>query len=275
MMMTVFVIIWLLRLLFPILHLKICSAVLIIGVTYRLDFFIGFRDNIPGSGSFNIAFFGSTDCSNLPFGGNSTNIGCPVNAGGYTQLSTAFVSGSNEWINVVIEFVADQPYEVLVVGPSCEGNTQFTQDPYFYIDRLALAESSEFGIPYSSVDGAICENNLQLSVEDISTSTYQWYLNGIALIGETSSTILLTAVDNLEGSYSVAITSDETCQISRTYDLRIPPYYTDLDETICSNESFPIAGQELTLADDYEILLVATDGCDSIIRLSLNVEELL
>ena len=72
------------------------------GASYRLDFFVGFQDNIPGSKDFNIALFATTQCSRLPFGGNSTQIGCPLNAGNYVQLGELHVSGSNEWVNAVL-----------------------------------------------------------------------------------------------------------------------------------------------------------------------------
>jgi gliding motility-associated-like protein len=242
-----------------------------IGATYRLDFFVGFRNNIPGSTSFNIAVFAANQCGNLPFGIDNYSIGCPVNSGDYVQIGEQFVSGSNEWVNVVFEFEATQAYEVIVLGPSCNPNSNFQLDPYFYVDRLALAESSEFGVPFTSITGSICENDLVLQVEEDPADTFQWYQDGVALVGETGHFILLTSVDNTEGSYTVVISTPEGCMLSQTYNLLIPPYYGNESVSICETESYNFGGETLTDPGIYETLYEAIDGCDSIAQLTLEV----
>ncbi len=244
-----------------------------VGASYRFDFFVGFRDNITGSKDFKIALFAATQCSYLPFGDDIYNIGCPINAGNYVQLGEMNVSGSNEWVNVVFEFVADQAYEVIILGPSCSPNPNYQLDPYFYLDRLALAESSEFGIPFDSVTGSICENNLVLQVEEENENTYQWYLDGIALIGETNPSLSLTAAENTEGMYLVIISEPEGCQLSREYQLRFPPYYYSDYIEICEDEEYLFGADILTESGYYERLLPATDGCDSIIQLTFTVKN--
>lgn len=241
------------------------------GTTYRLDFYVGFRDNVAGSMNLDIAIFGSTACNNLPFGGNSNTFGCPLNTGQYSLLGQQKVSGSNEWVNVVFEFTADRPYEVLILGPACPTNPNYTLDPYFYLDRLAFAESSEFGTPFEHVEGSICENNLVLSVEDNPEYSYQWYWNGIALNGETSHSILLSPDRHQEGIYQVRITTENGCYLSKKYDLRIPPYSETIRDTICSNETYPLGSENLNSSGYYEWLIEAMDGCDSLIQLFLEV----
>ncbi len=242
-----------------------------VGVTYRIDFFVGFQDNVPGSMQIDIALFGATNCSLLPFGGTNLQVGCPLNVPNYVQLAQQNVSGSNEWVNTIFEFTADQEYEVIIIGPSCSPNSNYQKDPYFYVDRLTLAESTEFGIPFESVTGSICENNLILQAEDDGQSTFQWYFNGIAMIGETNSSLSLTSIDNQEGIYLVIITTPEGCQNSQEYDLRIPPYYAPVEVDICENETYEFGADILTQSGYYERLLPALDGCDSIIQLTLNV----
>ncbi len=244
---------------------------MVVGVEYRLDFFVGFQDNVSGSTSFDIAFFGSTNCNNLPFGGGNFNIGCPLNTGNYVQLAEQTVSGSNEWVNVVVEFVADQPYEVLVLGPSCALNPLYYLDPYFYVDRLALEEVGEFGVPLDEVSGSICEDDLVLSVEYDPAYSYQWYKDGIALVGETSNSILLQAAIGVEGFYIVAIITDEGCLLSKEYEVRIPPYYAPVDALICENENFIVGTDSINQSGYYEITIPAADGCDSIVQLTLEV----
>jgi hypothetical protein len=92
------------------------------GVDYKLQFFVGFRDNVTGSKSLDIAIFGGTSCTQLPFGGGSTNIGCPANTPTYDQIDIQPVSGSNEWVSVEFDFTPTKDYDVFIIGPSCEAN---------------------------------------------------------------------------------------------------------------------------------------------------------
>ena len=243
------------------------------GVTYRLDFFVGFRDNVPGNTEFRIALFATNECFNLPFGGNDFMIGCPLNAGNYVQLGEMEVSGSNEWVNVVFEFVADQAYEVIVLGPSCSPNPNFLLNPYFYVDRLTLAESSAFGVPFESITGSICENDLVLMVEDSDANSYQWYKDGVAIPGEVNASLSLTSIDNTEGAYMVVITTPEGCLLSQEYNLLIPPYYASQTVNLCEGEEFIFGPDTLTEAGFYERWLAAADGCDSVIQLTLSVNS--
>jgi gliding motility-associated-like protein len=242
-----------------------------VGKHYRLDFYVGFRDNVPGSKDFNIAIFAAKHCFLLPFGGDEITVGCPANTGYYNLIGEKHVSGSNEWINVVFEFYADQPYEVLILGPGCASNPNYTLDPYFYLDRLAFAESSRFGEPFDKVEGSICTNDLFLSVSFNPDYHYQWYCDGVALPGETGPSISLLPEQHEEGQYQVRITTANGCFLSTTYDLRIPPYTILMNESICSNETYAFGDQLLDTTGYYERTIPAIDGCDSIIQLNLDV----
>jgi len=108
------------------------------GTTYRIDFFIGFRNNVEGSKEIDITIYGSTTCTDLPFG-NGNNAGCPIGNGDYYVLDVQTVTGNNEWVPVTFEFTPTRDYEVIVLGPPCAASVDFALDPYFYIDRLLLA----------------------------------------------------------------------------------------------------------------------------------------
>jgi gliding motility-associated-like protein len=242
-----------------------------VGTKYKLDFYIGFRNNVVGSMNLTMAIFGSTNCSDLPFGGNSNSIGCPVNSGKYKLIAQQQVFGSNEWVNVIFEFVADKAYEVIILGPGCEANPNYVYDPYFYLDRLVIAESAEFGIPFDKIEGRICEEGVMLSVEDISTNTFQWYKDGIAIIGESSPYIFLQPNPGVEGIYQCVITNSEGCAYSQAYELRIPPYYEQINDTICEFDYYQFGNQSLVESGYYERTIEALDGCDSIIQLNLEI----
>ena len=248
------------------------TETMIIGTEYRLDFHVGFQDNVQGSLGFDLALFGATDCSFLPFGGNSSTIGCPSNTGNFDQLVQISVTGNNEWVNTVIDFTATKEYNVLVIGPACAANPNVSFDPYFYVDGLNLAEVSEFGFPVNE-SGSICQNNLTFDAEDDGNSTFQWYKDGIAISGATGSTIVLGAdIPNVEGIYTVVITTEGNCSLSKAYEVRIPPYYAQFEETICESEFIVIGTDTLYEPGYYEITIPALDGCDSIVQFTLDVD---
>jgi gliding motility-associated-like protein len=157
------------------------------------------------------------------------------------------------------------------LGPSCSANPNYQRDPYFYVDRLALAESSEFGIPFKAITGSICENDLILQAEENSESSYQWYLDGVAIPGETNASLFLSSLEDTEGTYLVVISGEQGCQFSQEYRLRFPPYYATDSASICEDDIYLFGQDTLTEPGFYERLLLATDGCDSIIQFSFHV----
>ena len=241
------------------------------GTSYRLDFYVGFRDNVFGSQQFEIAIYGSVDCADLPFGGQSNSIGCPVNTGKYVLIDEKPVNGSNEWVNVVFEFEADQAYEVIILGPGCTTNPYYTYDPYFYVDRLVLAESSEFGIPFDRIEGKICEEGIRLNLQGGEQESYQWYQDGIAIPGAVEPALYIAPGPAAEGIYMCVISNPLGCTFSRTYDLRMPPYIASLSDTICEFDIYPFGTEMLSQSGYYQRTISATDGCDSIIQLQLEV----
>lgn len=243
-----------------------------VGISYSLDFFVGFRDNVVGNKSLDIAIFASTNCNNLPFGSNNTFTGCPANTSFYDEIDVQFVSGSNEWVRTTFEFTPSKPYEVIIIGPACEGNPNFIHDPYFYLDGLTLAETSKFGVPFEDIEGSICNDDLVLSIEEAEGQTYQWYKDGVALIGETNSSLSLITKPNVEGNYLVVINYKDGCIASKEYNVRVPPYYASQEATICENDELIIGTTPFTEAGVHVITIDAQDGCDSIVTLTLNVD---
>ncbi|MGK0316234.1 MAG: gliding motility-associated-like protein [Saprospiraceae bacterium] len=241
------------------------------GVAYRLQFFVGFRNNVAGSKSLDIAIFGGKTCTQLPFGGGSVNIGCPANTSTYDQIDIQFVRGSNEWVSVEFEFTPAVDYEVIVIGPSCQSNPNWTQSPYFYLDGLTLAETADFGVPFDNIEGSICNDDLVISIEETPGQTYQWYKDGIAIIGETGNSITLVNIPEAEGSYLVVVNVPAGCISSKVYNVRIPPYYAEYSTSICEGESFEIENSAWDKTGTYETTISAGDGCDSIITLDLAV----
>jgi len=243
-----------------------------VGTSYSLEFYVGFRDNVQGNKTLDIAIFGATDCNRLPFGNGSTNVGCPANTNFYDEIDIQSVSGSNEWVTVKFDFIPTKPYEVIIIGPSCPSNPNYIYSPYFYVDGLTLAETAKFGVPFEDIAGSICNDDLVLSIESEEGESYQWYKDGIALQGENGSTLTLITAPDVAGDYLVVINFPEGCISSKTYNVRVPPYYSEQETTICESEEYVIEETSFTEDGIHEITIQASDGCDSIITLTLNVD---
>jgi len=242
------------------------TATMEVGRQYRLDFFVGFPDE-TFSTYFDMSIYGTTECNNLPFGNIGADPGCPTNFDGWDLIARKSVSGRNEWINVVFEFEADDAYNAIVLGPSCDPHPDYEEDPFFYFDRLLLAEREEFGLPYSEIDGSVCAEGLTLSVDLPEAVSYQWYYNGVAILGATQSTLTLQESQNPLGQYQAIINTVDGCFTSQTFNMEIPVYSgTDAME-ICAGDTIFVGNQMITEADEYFINLIAPDGCDSILNL--------
>ncbi len=242
------------------------------GESYMLDFFIGFRDNVEGSMNLEMAVFASMDCGNIPFGGGNPDFGCPTNGGDFVLLGEMEYSGSNEWVNATFEFTPDQDYNVIVLGPACAINENAELDPYFYFDNIILAQASEFGLPIVEITGAPCGDQLTLQSSEDIQGDFQWYKDGVAIIGETNSSLTIMDPSNpqdpQDGVYQVVVTTDTGCFLGDEYVLNFVVTETTQEAEICVGDTIIIGNEIITEAAEYSIVLESViTQCDSIILL--------
>ncbi|HUR29973.1 MAG TPA: T9SS type A sorting domain-containing protein, partial [Saprospiraceae bacterium] len=75
-----------------------------------------------------------------------------------------------------------------------------------------------------------------------------------------------------EGVYTVHLVTSEGCDSTILLTIEFAPVITmTINESICDGDIFEIGNETFTETGDYTILLVAANGCDSIIQLSLEV----
>ena len=234
------------------------------GVEYTFEFHVGFVD-YSISPAINITFFGTSDCDNLPFGAGNSNFGCPTNGENWEQLGAKNVSG-NGWVKTSITVKPKQDINAIAIGPSCALITS-NVNLYYFFDNLVLAESIFFPKIINEI-GDACAEEFELSVEEEEGTTYQWYKNGIAIVGETESIFrpLLT-----DGDYAVIQYLDGQCNLSRVNKYRVHEEVTSLYEIICDDEMLVFGGEKLGESGIYVDTIQTRDGCDSILLLDLNV----
>jgi len=199
----------------------------------------------------------ATECSNLPFTTNF-DTGCPTTNPGWDQLDAQFIQGDNEWINVTFDLFADKPYTAIILGPGCAPNSNFENDPYFYVDRLNLVEKVEEGLPFTEIEGSLCEDEITLELDLGDEFDYQWYKDGIAIDGEVTSTITLQIDSENIGNYSVVIFTPAGCVLSEELDLTLPVLFGEEEATICEGETYSFGSQLLTLDISTHLIMVMT-----------------
>ena len=241
------------------------TAPLRAGVAYRFEFHVGFtfRQNSPTT---SIVFFGTTDCNNLPFGNGNPDFGCPTNGPGWKQLGAVSITGANQWIRKEINVIPQEDIYAIAIGPNCT-ETPLDRATYYFFDKLVLAEEREFGFQITA-QGHPCSDDFGLSLPPSDTLLYQWYRNGVALLGETAP--LLERAEE-EGDYQVRILGPNSCRITTVYRHRIPVASSQLKEVICQGESYLFGGRHLLENGTYVDTLTTVNNCDSIVRLELEV----
>lgn len=231
-------------------------------VLYTLNMWVGFM-NAVDSPPFELTVYGAQGCNLqgiLPFGNNDPNIGCPLNVPGYEQLGSSNVSGASEWVNTTISFRPSQDLDVIVIGANCAANPF---DHYYFFDNLILQKTVEFGEP-PNITGHPCMQNVSLNIATLPGDTYQWYKDGIAILGETNSAYTIPDDQTDVATYQLMITEDDgECALSDPYVFEIPEIMTLTGITICDNEPIPLNEENKIDEGLYSELFITPQNCDS------------
>jgi len=119
-------------------------------------------------------------------------------------------------------------------------------------------------IQFTAVTGSICGEYLNLVLDDADATSFQWYKNGIALIGETGSELLLEDTENQEGNYQVMVIKPDGCYLSEVY----------LGEhNICQGDTIFFGGFALTFTGFFQETNQGVNGCDSTTTIDVIVQD--
>jgi gliding motility-associated-like protein len=234
------------------------------GIEYSFEFDVGLV-SFERSPPIFVTFFGSTDCEYLPFGVGDESFGCPTNGPNWTLLGSDRVSGKG-WVKGYINVTPEEDIYAMAIGPSC---TQITNsiNTYYFFDNLVLAETRLF--PKKIFEqGSSCSKGFEILVEAEPGATYQWYKDGVAIVGETSTSY---NPEQIEGEYRVMQYLDGQCNLSEPYIFRNIEDYTSISESICEDDVLQFGDKLLSIEGRYVDTLETVDGCDSILFLDLRV----
>lgn len=192
---------------------------LLAGVEYTLNFYTAWG---KGNAEHEFAIYATPDCGDLPWGGFS----CPIGLGSWELLTSQVITYPMDgtWQEVTITFTPATDMNAISFGGMCAGESPMR---YTYIDGLTLIDSDS----YSEITetGSWCDDDLMLEANtDTVGGTWQWYLEGVALIGETGETIDLMPYG--PGNYSAVYTLGDNCLRS--------DHATEDEEAISANFEF-------------------------------------
>jgi len=197
------------------------NSPMLAGETYELGFDLaavrmqfGMIGTLPiNFGDMDLAIFGLDTCPNFPytfydpvFGNEMPAQYCPTELG-WTDLGHMTYSPSNSWQSV--NFTFDAPFNVgaIMIGPACpipqDYNMFGSSEPYFFFDGFTLEQVTLV----ISASGHPCTDNLELTAApyDPVNNTYQWYLNGVAIVGQNAAVLPASTLGLGEGIYAARV----------------------------------------------------------------------
>lgn len=165
-------------------------------------------------GPIDITIFGTTSCPTWPL----TTYNCPMSAG-WMELGHTTYSPSADWSPITITFTPTADIQAVMLGSPCVLPPEYAVDanfftPYFVFDDLIL-HSTEVHVAVEDT-GSFCRNDRVLIAHpDALIGTYQWYLDGAALVGSTDTVLDLSAQGLGPGTYQFRVDlGDTACIIS-------------------------------------------------------------
>ena len=214
------------------------------GVRYTITFYAG--QFVIKSFPLKFGVFGNKDCNTLPIGGtaamNGRRMGCPLNYNGWYQLgeSSQAIDLGSGWEQIKIDFVPTEDINVLAIGPDC---SIYPNNYYFFLDNFQLAETKEFHLQYiQSITGNPCIGGYSLQAPTIPNATFQWYKNGIAIVGQKNTTINIPD-SSAPGSYQVRMITSSGCQLSEPFEVLMSPLLQikmPKDTFVCANDTLQL-----------------------------------
>lgn len=178
-------------------------------------------------GPVDVTIFGYSSTATFPV--NTTE--CPE-AFGWVELGHVTYDPVNAWTNISITFTPTTDIDAIMIGPPCNLPADYADQgsymPYFFFDDLVLNESSLFSSLY--IEGELCANNLMIIGESDSLATsYQWYHEGIAIVGQTDTTLDVSGLGLDTGVYQfMTAVGDTACAVSSIQVVYPPPAFPQM-----------------------------------------------
>lgn len=194
-------------------------------------------------GPIDITIYGLATCPSFPI---SANFDCPP---GWTVIGSTNYTPQASWSELTFSIQPNFNVEAIMIGAPCTLPPSYIVDvnseecyPYFYFDNLLLGETGAVSITPA---GLFCLNNLQLTGSETDGASYQWYLNGVALVGQTNPILNVSGNNLVAGTYTFTSIVNGVCTAAE-YDVFNTEAIPNANFTFnagCANEQIQFVNQ--------------------------------
>ncbi|AWK07214.1 hypothetical protein HYN56_24485 [Flavobacterium crocinum] len=163
-----------------------------------------------------VTLYGCTNKDNLPLYTTSDPNSFDSS---WIEIGKVLYQPQTTWGEITINFTTNIAINAIMLGPEKVLPPSFNTDyePSFLYDNLRLNTAENFGVTIVQ-SGSFCNNDLILTANLNKTmnpaTTFQWYKNGIAIIGATNKTYSIPSIKTNLGEYVVKVTDQNDCFIS-------------------------------------------------------------
>lgn len=173
-------------------------------------------------GPIDLTLYGLSSCPASPYAfydpvwGNALAATyCPLDLG-WTELGHVTYTPSSNWEEVSITFTAPFNVQAIMFGPACPVPADYISTnstwPYFFVDEMSL-EPVDLDIMRT---GHLCTNDLLFTCApyEPTTTQYQWYLDGVAIVGQTGQQLDASGLGLGAGVYQIRSVSAAVCLLA-------------------------------------------------------------
>lgn len=193
-------------------------------------------------GNYPLTLWGRTNCVPMPIG--TTN--CIGDVPGWIELARVEFQPDNGWLYVSMTFSPPQDIRMIMLGAPCDlpasyvpfagtidtpqGPIPMSYYPYTMVDDLTLTLASDQVLTPVRSSGSICANNVVITATPpLGATDHQWYLDGVAVVGQTGTTLNASALGLSGGLYTLSSVFEGQCLMGNTsvWDPQVPtPRFT-------------------------------------------------
>ena len=258
----------------------ICTnQVLVQDITYRIEFDVRFSpnpDNFDGEGSPHLIFYGLSDCQELAFTDGILGDLCeldfdliPLDSVNFDEISPT------EWRPIQRTFTAPEDVNAVIVGFECNPDGLFGIRRFVFVDNIRISkllnQAFDFDLNVEPV-GDLCVDDLSLAAIDLNDFDYQWYRDGIAIVGAETNTLNVANDPNSNGLYELLISNVDGCVV--TAPIEVLTEENNIDTTLCLGTTLDITTGSFDIPGIYEEEIPSDFGCDKRVY-DLDFDELI
>ena len=172
-----------------------------------------------------LALFGSPDCHPFPLFTN----GCVGDLPAWHELGRVYHTPDGQWERVSITFTPDVEIRSVIIGPACDLPVSYRGAvggppgvplglvPYTLVDDLMLTLAVDQVLTPVASTGHVCQENVVVTAAPpVGATDHQWYLDGVAIVGQTGLTLDASALGLGGGRYTLASTFEGQCLMGST-----------------------------------------------------------